>query len=83
MKENFKKVFTFDVIVNGLLLFAAILCLCGVIFLSNDVKTNREQAQYQKGFSASYAEAMSQILSSKLTVEVLDDKSNLEVKNEN
>ena len=78
MKENFKKVFTFDVIVNGLLLLAAILCLCGVIIISNDAKTNREHAQYQKGFSAGYAEAMSQILSSKLTVEVLDDKSNSE-----
>ena len=83
MKENFKKVFTVDVIVNCMLLLAAILCLCSVIILSNDAKKYENQAQYLKGFSAGYAEAMSQILSSKLTVEVLDDKSNLEVKNEN
>jgi hypothetical protein len=78
MKENFKKVFTFDVIVNCMILLAAILCLCDVISLSYDAKNCENQAQYHKGFSAGYAEAMSQVLSSKLTVEVLDDKSNSE-----
>lgn len=78
MKENFKKVFTFDVIGNCMLLLAAILCLCGVIIISNDAKNYADQAQYHKGFSAGYAEAMSQILSSKLTVKALDDKSTSE-----
>jgi hypothetical protein len=78
MKENFKKVFTVDVIVNGMLLLAAILCLCSVIILSYDAKKYENQAQYHKGFSAGYAEAMSQILSSKLTVEVLKGKSTSE-----
>ena len=78
MKENFKKVFTVDVIVNCILLLAAILCLCGIIILSNDAKNYADQAQYHKGFSAGYAEAVNQFLTSKLTVEVLDNKSNSE-----
>lgn len=80
MKEIFKKIITVDVIVNGMLLLAAILCLCGVIILSYDAKKYEDQSQYHKGFSAGYAEAIRQILSSKLTVEVLNGKSTSENK---